>query len=230
MLGKKIQECRKEKNISQEGLSELIGVSRQAISRWELDDALPTLENCIELCKVFEVTMDELLGLETSQKKQTSIALSTYKKISTLLIVVSILLNLTCFWLFSERNQWKTENENMKIAFEEYEQDKRNNHQQYEYFINEYTVEYDNINTVSNTADLIFTAKIYTMQKDFVVLVVIEGENETYTAEAIMVDTNTYKAIIPMSMENNINIFVNRIIGNNIKTYPLEYQKEFLSN
>ena len=40
-LGQRIQELRKQKGLSQEGLGEMLGVSRQAISRWEMDGAVP---------------------------------------------------------------------------------------------------------------------------------------------------------------------------------------------
>lgn len=46
-LGEKIQKHRKEKSMSQEELAALLGVSRQAVSKWELNDTIPDTENVI---------------------------------------------------------------------------------------------------------------------------------------------------------------------------------------
>lgn len=62
-LGQRIQELRKGQNLSQEGLGEKLGVSRQAISRWEMDGAVPEVDKLITMGKLFGVSLDELLGL-----------------------------------------------------------------------------------------------------------------------------------------------------------------------
>ena len=46
-LGQRIQELRKQNNLSQEALGEKLGVSRQAISRWEMDGAVPEVDKLI---------------------------------------------------------------------------------------------------------------------------------------------------------------------------------------
>ncbi len=71
MLGKIIQENRKRVGLSQEGLAEKINVSRQSVSKWEQDLAYPTIDNCIELCNVFDISMDELVGKITTPIKDT---------------------------------------------------------------------------------------------------------------------------------------------------------------
>ena len=62
-LGQRIQELRKRHNLSQEALGEKLGVSRQAISRWEMDGAVPEVDKLIAMGKLFGVSLDELLGL-----------------------------------------------------------------------------------------------------------------------------------------------------------------------
>lgn len=62
--GQKISECRKKLGLSQEALGEKMGVSRQAISKWESDSALPEIEKLIGLSKLFEVNVGWLLGVE----------------------------------------------------------------------------------------------------------------------------------------------------------------------
>lgn len=63
-LGQKIYDLRTQHGYSQETLGNLIGVSRQSISKWELDTASPNADNIIELCKLFSVSADYLLGAE----------------------------------------------------------------------------------------------------------------------------------------------------------------------
>ena len=62
-VGKKIQEYRVKHQYSQEQLAELLYVSRQAVSRWELGQAVPTIDNMITLSRLFSVSFEELLCL-----------------------------------------------------------------------------------------------------------------------------------------------------------------------
>lgn len=61
-LGEKIQYYRKQKKLSQEELAARVGVSRQAVSKWELGDATPEVDKLVALAKAFGVTTDELLN------------------------------------------------------------------------------------------------------------------------------------------------------------------------
>lgn len=56
-LGRKIFRQRKIRGLSQEELAELVGVSRQAVSRWEADAAQPTFDNLQMLCVVLKVSI-----------------------------------------------------------------------------------------------------------------------------------------------------------------------------
>ncbi|MCL2576211.1 MAG: helix-turn-helix transcriptional regulator [Defluviitaleaceae bacterium] len=57
----KIQILRKQYNLSQEKLAEMVGVSRQSISKWELGEASPDIVNIVRLSEVFNVSTDYLL-------------------------------------------------------------------------------------------------------------------------------------------------------------------------
>lgn len=61
-LQNKIYTCRKRLGLSQEKLAEEIGVSRQAISKWETGEAIPEVSKVIALCKTFGVSADWLLN------------------------------------------------------------------------------------------------------------------------------------------------------------------------
>lgn len=59
--GKRISSLRKNRNLSQEDLAELLNVSRQTISKWENQEVLPDAYNLIGLSRIFKVAVDELL-------------------------------------------------------------------------------------------------------------------------------------------------------------------------
>ena len=68
-LGEKIYQLRNEKNMSQGDLAERLDVSRQSVSKWENNTAVPDLDKLIKICDVFEVSLDELTGRESPQEK-----------------------------------------------------------------------------------------------------------------------------------------------------------------
>ena len=63
-LGQRIQELRRQAGLSQEGLGEKLGVSRQAVSKWESDSGVPELDTLIAMSRLFGVTLGSLLGVE----------------------------------------------------------------------------------------------------------------------------------------------------------------------
>ena len=81
-LSDKLIELRKQKGLSQEQLSYQLDISRQAISRWENGVTQPDLDNIEKLCKIYDITPDELLGYPMKANKQTS------KKIFMIVILV----------------------------------------------------------------------------------------------------------------------------------------------
>ena len=67
-LGEKIARQRKELNYTQEQLADILGASRQSISKWESDIAYPETDKLIELGKLFDCSMDYLLKEEITEK------------------------------------------------------------------------------------------------------------------------------------------------------------------
>lgn len=61
-FSKNLYTLRKELDISQEQLAELIDISRQSVSKWELGESYPTVENIFKLCSVFKCKMNELIN------------------------------------------------------------------------------------------------------------------------------------------------------------------------
>ena len=68
-LGEKLSRLRKEYNYTQEQLADVLGVSRQSISKWESNIAYPETDKLVKMGKLFECSMDYLLNEDISEKK-----------------------------------------------------------------------------------------------------------------------------------------------------------------
>jgi len=82
MLGEKIQRLRKEKGLSQEELAAQLTVSRQAISKWELNESIPEMENIVQLSNLFEVSTDFLLKEDIENEKANEPTIKSQKNIN----------------------------------------------------------------------------------------------------------------------------------------------------
>ncbi|MCM1399521.1 MAG: helix-turn-helix domain-containing protein [Clostridium sp.] len=69
-FSEKLKEIRKNKGLSQEQLAEKIGVSRQAITKWETGKGLPDVENMVIIAEIFKTSLDELLRDTAARQKQ----------------------------------------------------------------------------------------------------------------------------------------------------------------
>ncbi|MCL2487084.1 MAG: helix-turn-helix domain-containing protein [Oscillospiraceae bacterium] len=68
-INQNIKRLRRGKNITQEKLAEYLGVSTQAVSKWERGETLPDITMILPLASYFNVSADELLGLDTAKKE-----------------------------------------------------------------------------------------------------------------------------------------------------------------
>ena len=69
-IGENIKLFRKAKDITQEQLAEMLNVSSQSVSRWELDICYPDMELLPMLAEIFEITVDKLLGVDNIAEKK----------------------------------------------------------------------------------------------------------------------------------------------------------------
>ncbi len=60
-IGEKITHLRSAANMSQETLADRLSVSRQSVSKWEMDQSLPQIDKVLQLCEMFNISADELL-------------------------------------------------------------------------------------------------------------------------------------------------------------------------
>ena len=78
-LGQNIQNARRAQGLSQEALAEKIGVSRQALGKWEKDTALPGLDNLQALAAALGIGVDALLGAETADPAVPAVTLDALR-------------------------------------------------------------------------------------------------------------------------------------------------------
>lgn len=65
-IGNKILNLRKEAKLSQETLAEKMNVTRQTISKWELNETTPDIKQAKELSRIFKISLDELVDNDIS--------------------------------------------------------------------------------------------------------------------------------------------------------------------
>ena len=94
-FGQRLYELRKNKNLTQEQLAELLEVSRQSVSKWEQDKAYPEMTRLIFLSDYFEVSLDYLMrGTEQNAESGSELEQNSYQAENLLLVWQTFLSNL----------------------------------------------------------------------------------------------------------------------------------------
>ena len=116
-LGKKIAELRKKNNLSQEELAEKVGVARQTISKWEIGDTTPDINQVKIISKIFNISIDELVDNDinnvivekiSNTEKLAGITIKILKVFGIMLIVfiTLIFLFVIIFMVVMPRNDY----------------------------------------------------------------------------------------------------------------------------
>ena len=94
-ISDRIHGLRKTKGISQEELADMIGVSRQAVSKWESEQSIPDIEKIIALSDLFDVTTDYLLkGIENKKLANVrSVNASIFVVVATVMSFIGLILS-----------------------------------------------------------------------------------------------------------------------------------------
>lgn len=79
-LGSSLFSARKKSGLSQEEVAEKLGVSRQTISKWELDETLPDIRQSKKLSNLYHLTLDELIDFDVDVKEIEQIIQRTSEK------------------------------------------------------------------------------------------------------------------------------------------------------
>ena len=89
-LGEKIYQLRSQKGLSQGNLADMLEVSRQSISKWENNTAVPELDKLIKLSEIFEISLDELVKEEKTIERNKEIVkpnISQAQKITGIILL-----------------------------------------------------------------------------------------------------------------------------------------------
>jgi len=106
-FGQKLSSMRKENNFTQEQLADILGVSRQSVSKWESDTAYPETDKLISLSRLFDCSVDYLLKDECDIKNKADVSdPSNHQKIiGYVLLTVSLLAGLLAVLLSQTEEQ-----------------------------------------------------------------------------------------------------------------------------
>ena len=104
MLGEKIISERKKCKLSQEDLAEKLGITRQTISNWELNETSPDLKQASKLCDIFNISLDELTGKENAILTKLDKTESNSKLIIKLVKTVGITLGSPVLILYKSKS------------------------------------------------------------------------------------------------------------------------------
>lgn len=74
MIGENLLTLRRRARLSQERVAEAVGVSRQAVAKWESGETTPDIANCAALARLYDVTIDELVRHDEAQALGVPIA------------------------------------------------------------------------------------------------------------------------------------------------------------
>ena len=67
-FGERLMSLRRARGLSREALGDMLDVTRQTVSKWERGDSTPELEKLVELSRIFGVSLDELAGIERTER------------------------------------------------------------------------------------------------------------------------------------------------------------------
>lgn len=125
-IGNKILNLRKQKNLSQEQLAEQMGVARQTISKWELGETSPDLNQAKQLSQIFKVSLDELTNNDikdvltakmSNTEKLAGIIIKILKVIGLLFIVyIAFMIFMFVLFVVTKRSQVNTLTESVELS------------------------------------------------------------------------------------------------------------------
>ncbi len=142
LIGAEILKYRKAANMNQEEFATKIGVSRQSVSKWELDKAYPDLDKLVDICALFGITLDELVHGKTMdtigqdlkkspilEVNMTSVGKMRGQGSRIRLVLLALLLGIlflfcgTVFTVMISRHAWNTnhvENARVERIYQQY--------------------------------------------------------------------------------------------------------------
>ena len=100
-LNEKLYELRKKNNWSQEELAEKLNVSRQTISKWESNKAIPELDKLVKLSEIYNITLDELIKNSIQSDNVTFNSTKKSKKKLKIILIIFLIFIILFIIIFS---------------------------------------------------------------------------------------------------------------------------------
>ena len=100
-IGERLLNLRKERNLSQEELANVLDVSRQTISKWETNQSMPDFDKIVPLCNYFNITTDELLTGKENIVEANSINVKSNFARNIAIAVALYIMSLVAIIIFS---------------------------------------------------------------------------------------------------------------------------------
>ena len=91
-VGKILQGLRKAKGITQEQLSEVLGVSTAAISKWENETSKPDIDNIKKISKIFSIKIDDLINNELPDDKAVTLDVKKEEKREKTITIIKLMI------------------------------------------------------------------------------------------------------------------------------------------
>lgn len=237
-IGERITQVRKENGLSQEQFGSSIHVTRQTVSKWEMNQSIPDVDKCIEISKQYNVSIEWLLGIKET-KDDTNNQMNTIESIvkkntkerwrhglfmgflSILCIFIGFFMHSSIRYLEMNQNtlQLNFEQLNNKVNYQNDYLNKLENllENQNEFIINE--CEFINYDYQNNKATLYLNITPKEIHKDMTIEIVVDNGKETFKKQAALKENRQY------TIENDIALSDNLLISANIKTSQSEYMK-----
>lgn len=237
--GEKIAKLRRERNISQEALADMLGLSRQSVSKWENGSALPAMDNLSRLAGIFGVPLSYLLDDGRRQDRPSKQPLNTEpeqkatadhasKKRAAGPVYAVILLAVCCmaFWFFDRRLNSDMQNRLDRISRLESEisslrgQISGISRPQFPSYSRDFAdmsyklLDYD---TLTNTAEIQFTA-VPASYTDSTVFRVSVGGQETVTADGEY-SGGMFTAVVKAVCSDYMPVYFYLVDGQETRTY-----------
>ena len=92
MFYKKLKELRKENKISQRTLADMLGITQQAVAKWESDKTTPSSDNLIALSAIYEISLDELVSQKHSAPQENHVPNEDKTILHTNLTLIAIIM------------------------------------------------------------------------------------------------------------------------------------------
>lgn len=83
-----LKQARINAKLTQAQVAEQLSITRQSVSKWESGQSYPDIDNLIELSKVYNVSLDTLLGIENNQTTESNALFSKIEKDESLLLII----------------------------------------------------------------------------------------------------------------------------------------------